>query len=338
VAQFVSLMRTVPDPGLDSLDVLYLSPDGTGRVGLWGFVDASTKTVCTVRVSDGSGKVRSAEKRGTNVLAFDLSGVSDGAKIQAFAGSKPFTEPLPVSRRAANTLGAANKKILLSGDPQNVCHIGGRPVRVLPLSKGFGNYVNYPQMSEVRGLAVHITTGGKETLEGLHASFERGASTHFAIDRSGRVAQYIAASYQSQGHGEGNANWLGVEIVGKATGVKCEAMTDEQLMMLRYLWRWVYVYFPRPTWTLATPFTGTKRLGNAIEKHFQNMAREFADRGYSSPGASTINQCVASAGLSCHYWVASHAKPCPGAAIMGQLPQVLGWERVRIPGDEAFFL
>ena len=65
MAQFVSLIRAVPDPELDSLEVLYLAPDGSGRVGLWGYVDTSSNTVCTVKVTDGSGSVRAAEKRGT---------------------------------------------------------------------------------------------------------------------------------------------------------------------------------------------------------------------------------------------------------------------------------
>ena len=68
------------------------------------------------------------------------------------------------------------------------------------------------------------------------------------------------------------------------------------------------------------------------------MAKEFEDRGFSKPGAATINECVASCGLSCHYWLATHVKPCPGAAIMGELPQVLGLERVRVAGDEDFIM
>ena len=337
MAHFVSLIRAVPDPDLDALEVLYLSPDGSGRIGLWGFLDTATNTVCTVKTSDGKGKVKAAEKKGTRVLAFDLSGVSDGATIQAFSGSKPFTEKLSVVRRSAATLAKANEAMLKGGDSQNVCQIGGQPVDVLPLKKGFGNYQHFPQMSAVHGLAVHITTGGNESLMGLKTSFENGASTHFAIDREGRIAQYIAASYQSQGHGEGNSNYLGVEIVGKAVGVKCQAMSDKQLVTLRRLWDWVYRTFPRPSWNLSAPYTGTKQVG-LIAKHYQNMAREFEDRGFSKPGAATINECLNSYGLSCHYWVASHQKPCPGAAIMGQMPQVLGWDRVRIKGDEAFML
>ena len=338
MAHFVSLIRAVPDPDVDELEVFYVSSSGVGRIGLWGFLDTSTNTVCTLKVSDGSGKVKAAEKKGTRVLVFDVSGVNDGATIQAYSGNKPFTEPIKVVRRSSGTIGADNVEILNGGDSRNVCQIGGKPVRVIPLTKGFGNYQHFPQMSAIHGLAVHITTGGNESLEGLKVGFEAGKSTHFAIDREGRIAQYIAASYQSQGHGEGNSNWMGVEIVGKATGDgKAQTMTDKQLATLRNLYNWVYVTFPQPTWTIASPFTGSKQVGK-IAKHYQNMAQEFEDRGYSKPGSDTINGCVASNGLSCHYWVASHVKPCPGAGIMGQMPEVLGWDRVRIAGDEAFLL
>lgn len=337
MAHFVSLIRAIPDPDLDALEVLYLSPEGTGRVGLWGFVDTSSNTVCTIRVSDGSGTVRSAEKRGSRVLVFDLSRVNDGATIQAFSGGRPFSEKIPVVRRGSAALGTENSTILRGGDAKNVCQIGGKPVKVLPLATGFGNFKHFPQMSAVHGLAVHITTGGSESLESLKTSFETGASTHFAIDREGRIAQYIAASFQSQGHGEGNTNWLGVEIVGKAVRAQAQTMTDKQLTTLRSLWTWVYITFPLPPWSLAAPYTGTKQVGT-IAKHYQNMAQEFESRGYSKPGGTTINECVASCGLSCHYWVASHVKPCPGAGIMSQLPQVLGWEQVRITGDEAFMM
>ncbi len=337
MAHFVSLIRAVPDPDLDALEVLYLSPEGMGRIGLWGFLDTATNTVCTVKVSDGSGKVKAAEKKGTRVLVFDLSGVNDGTTIQAYSGNRPFTAKLPVVRRGSAALGAENSKILKGGDAQNVCQIGGKPVKILPLAKGFGNFKHFPQMSAVHGLAVHITTGGNESLEGLKASFENGASTHFAIDREGRIAQYIAASFQSQGHGEGNTNWFGVEIVGKAVGAKAQTMTDKQLVTLRELWHWVYLAFPKPTWNLAAPYTGTKQVGT-IAKHYQNMAQEFESRGYSKPGGATINECIASTGISCHYWVASHVKPCPGAGIMSQLPQILGWSQLRITGDEAFMM
>ena len=195
MAHFVSLIRAIPDPDLDSLEILYLSPSGAGRVGLWGFID----TACNVRVSDGSGSVRPAEKKGTEYLVFDLTGVNDGTTIQAFAGSKPFTEQLPVARRSFGALGAENNRLLLGGDPRDVCHISGHAVRVIPLAKGFGNYQHFPQMSEIHGLGVHITTGGNESLEGLKTGFEAGKSTHFAIDRAGGIAQYIAASFQSQG-------------------------------------------------------------------------------------------------------------------------------------------
>lgn len=337
MAHFVSLIRGVPDPDLDALEALYLSPEGIGRVGLWGFIDTATNTVCTVKASDGSGRIKSAEKKGSRVLVFDLAGVSDGTTIQAFSGSKPFTEPLPVMRRGSRSLGGENTQLLLSGEPPNVCQIGGKPVDVLPLAAGFGNYLHFPQMSEIHGLAVHITAGGNESLQSLKSGFESGKSTHFAIDRQGRIAQYIAASFQSQGQGDGNSNWLGVEIVGKAVGQKAQVMTDKQLETLANLWHWVFSTFPRPTWNLAAPYTGDKQLG-ILTKHYQKMAKEFEDRGYSKPGAATINECVASCGLSCHYWVANHIKPCPGAGIMSQMPQVLGWEQVRIAGDEAFMM
>ena len=266
-----------------------------------------------------------------------MAGVNNGTTIQAFSGNRPFTQPIPVICRGSRSLGGENKQLLLSNDKNEVCHIGGKPIEVIPLTTGFGNYLHFPQMSQIHGLALHITTGGNETLQSLKTGFEGGHSTHFAVDRQGRIAQYIAASFQSQGQGEGNSNWLGVEIVGKAVGIKAQPMTDKQLETLSNLWNWVYSTFSRPTWNLAAPYTGDKKLG-VITKHYQNMAREFESLGYSKPGAATINECVASCGLSCHYWVASHVKPCPGAAIMSQMPEILGYSRVRLAGDESFII
>ena len=154
--------------------------------------DTATNTVCDVRVSDGSGSVRPAEKKGTRALVFDLAGVNDGTTIQAFAGSRPFTEPLSVARRSFGALGAENNRLLSGGDSWNVCQIAGHPVKVLPLSKGFGNYQPFPQMSAIHGLAVHINTGGNESLEFLKTSFEGGKSTHFACEKGNSGLDFTA--------------------------------------------------------------------------------------------------------------------------------------------------
>jgi hypothetical protein len=330
-------MRNPPDPNLDTVEAIYLAPDGSGSVGLWGFIDPSTKKPCTVRASDGSGRIVAADKRGSNVLVFKFAGISDGATIQAFSGAKPFSEPIPVVRRGSGNIVAENKRILQGGGAREVCQIGGQPVKVLPMSKGFGNYMHAPQMAEVNGLAVHITAG-YGSLELLRSILEsRSVSSHFGIDREGRIAQYVAASYQSQAQGPGNPNWISVEMVGaQVKGPAFEPMTAKQIVTLRNLWQWVYMTFPRPSWNVASPYTGLKALGYRLENHFQRLAMEFEDRGYAKPGSKSIVECDGSTGLSCHYWLDTRIKPCPGAAMMSQLPEVLGYDRVRIKGDEAF--
>ena len=105
----------------------------------------------------------------------------------------------------------------------------------------------------------------------LKKGFEDGKSTHFAIDRAGGIAQYIAASFQSQGQGDGNPNWLGVEIVGEGGGMKAQAMTEPQLTTLRELWKWVFSTFPAPdvelSGTLHGDKTGRHRPREALPEH-----------------------------------------------------------------------
>jgi hypothetical protein len=337
MAHFVGLYHGVPDPDMDALEVLYVDANGYGRVGLWGFIDTSTGQRCTVKVVKGSGKATPAELKGSQVLAFDVSGLKEGDEIQAFSGSRPFTTVLPVKRRGSGTLEQQNAALLKSGDPLQVCYLDGAPVRVLPLTTGFGGFKHIQQMSSVNGLAVHITAGGG-TLEGLKTTFEtRKASTHWGIDRDGKIAQYVATSFMANAQGPGNENFLSVEMFGTASqdGQSCQEMTQSQLATLRKLYQWVYSNFSYPSWNLATVYTGRKAIGN-VAAIYEAYAKAFLDKGCSSAGSGDITTCINSTGLSCHYWLDTYPKTCPGAGIMGQLPEVLGWQRVRVAGDAAF--
>lgn len=337
MAHFVGIFSGIPNPDVDALEVVYVDARGNGQVGLWGPVDTATGKACDVRVVMGKGKVTVAGKLGDRVLKFGLAGFSDDAAIQAFSGTRPFTAPLSVRRSEAGTLAQQNATLLRSGDPDHVAYIDGRPVQTYPVTRGFGGYQTIHQMAEVNGLAVHIT-GGLLSLQGAKATADStGNSAHFTIDRDGKIAQYVALSLMANAQGPGNKNFLSVEMVGKQKGVvTCQLMSVKQLEMLTKLWWYVYGHFPNPIARIATTFVGDKSAltGPKYAKVAKAMGEELVSRGLSDAGRTSVNECVASRGLSCHYWLHMAAKPCPGVGIMGQLPQVLGYNEVRVKGDE----
>lgn len=337
MAHFVGIYSGSPDPDLDALAELSVDAAGNGRVGLWGFIDTATGKACDLKVVSGMGKVAAGGKLGERVLSFSLAGVSDGAQIQAFSGSRPFTGPLTVRRREGSALGAMNASRLASGNPQHVAHIDGRPVKTLALAKGFGGYQAIHQMAEVNGLAVHIT-GGLLSLQGAKSTAEAsGASAHFTIDRDGNIAQHVALTLMANAQGPGNRNYISVEMVGKGTNTgACQLMSTRQLATLGKLWEFIYVNYPNPPWQLATVFGGDKSALTSpkVGRVSKAMAEELVSRGRSPGLAASVHECIASRGLSCHFWLDMAKKPCPGVGIMGQLPQVLGYAEVRVAGDE----
>lgn len=337
MAHFVGIFSGIPDPDLDALTELFVDSGGNGQVGLWGFIDTSTGKACDLRVVKGKGKTTAGGKLGSRVMVFSLAGLDDGAQIQAFSGSRPFTTALTVRRNEGTSLAAQNASRLGSGDPQHVAQIDGRPVRTIPLSKGFGGFQTIHQMAEVNGLAVHIT-GGLLSLESEKPTAEAsGASAHFMIDREGQIAQYVALTLMANAQGPGNKNYISVEMVGKGTNTgACQLMSTKQLATLRKLWEFIYINYPNPTWSLGTVFGGDKSAltSPTVGRISKAMAGELVSRGISPSAANSVNECIASRGLSCHYWLDMAKKPCPGVGIMGQLPQLLGFDEVRVKGDE----
>ncbi len=338
MAHFVGIFSGVPDPDLDALTELDLDAAGNGRVGLWGFIDTATGKACDVRVVSGKGKVSVGGKMGSAVLTFSLAGVADGAEIQAFSGTRPFTAPLPVRRSKGKSLAELNAARLASGDPAHVALIDGRPVKAYALRSGFGGYQTIHQMAEVNGLAVHIT-GGLLSLAGAQATAEAsGASAHFTIDREGTIGQHVAMSLMANAQGPGNKNYLSVEMVGKAANNgACQLMSTKQLASLERLWWFIYAHFPNPPMSLSTAYGADKSALTSplVGRVSKAMAEELVARGRSPGLGGSVHECIGSAGLSCHFWLDMAKKPCPGVGIMGQLPQVLGFEEVRVKGDEA---
>jgi hypothetical protein len=337
MAHFVSLEKYVPSPD-DDISVISAS-NGSALIGLWGFMDAGT--ACTVQVISGPGKAVAKEKRGSAVQVWALSGLSASSKVQAFSGTRPFTGVYDVKMSVAtNTLGDQNKALLNGHDPEQRAFIGGAPVAVVPLAKAIGDYAHSPKMGTVRGLAVHITAG-TGAAGGFKGTFEsRGASTHFVIDRGGSLVQYVAASIKAQAQGPGNSHFLSVELVGQGNGQgACQLMTEPQLRSLRELWGWLRGRYPSVPPQLALPYAGTgKFMSNKLTPLYRDMAVALATSGACRGTGQSIPTCIDSWGLSCHYWLDTAVKACPGIGIMGQLPQVLGRPRVRVGGDDAFML
>jgi hypothetical protein len=340
MTHFVGIYTGNPDPDLDALTELYVDNAGNGRVGLWGYKDPAG-VICDVKVVSGSGRVTGSANLTGLVRAFELAGLTEGAQIQGFLGLRPFTAPLVVHRSERGDLGARNAARLASGDPRHVAYIDGAPVKTFPLNGGFGGFVTVQQMAEVNGLAVHIT-GGLISLAAQKFNAEsRGASTHFTIDRDGNIAQYVAMSFMANAQGPGNRNYLSVEMVGRGEpNGACQKMTDKQINTLQKLYNFVYLQFPNPTWSLSSVYVGNKGalMGPGAAKPAQLISEGFVSRGDSSTGVLSVNEVAASRGLSCHYWLEMAAKPCPGAGIMGQLPQILGNPELRVPADAAYIL
>jgi hypothetical protein len=71
---------------------------------------------------------------------------------------------------------------------------------------------------------------------------------------------------------------------------------------------------------------------------YRDMAKSLSAANYCNGDSDSISTCIDSGGLSCHYWLDNAAKPCPGIGIIGQLPQVIGYPRVRVAGDAEFIL
>lgn len=329
MAHFVALLRGEPDPDIDALEYVYFTSGGVARIGLWGYYDIWAKQDCTVKVVSGPGSAKRSGKYGSRTLAFDLVGLTESSVVQAFSGDKPFSGELPCRPGNANDLVADNEKRMRSGDPRETPDT--LPVKLVPLTAGFGNYKHFPYMVSVNGLAVHITAGGG-TADSQATNFQtRKVSSHFVIDRAGDIAQYVAASYQSQAQGPGNPNFLSVEMVGRQGTSQIqmsEAMTIRQIETLQKLYAWVYARFPTPKWQLACMFTGKKAggiLGYGIDGLYKEVALDFATRYTNGGTAESINTCINSSGLSCHWWLDTFLKSCPGIPMFMQLPEVLGF-------------
>jgi hypothetical protein len=342
MANFVALLRGEPDPDLDALEYVYYATGGVARIGLWGYYDIWAKRDCTVKVVSGPGSVKVGGKQGSKTMIFDCTGLSEASVLQAFSGDAPFTAEIKCKHGAASSIADDNEARMKSGDPKETPN--NLPVKLVPLKSGFGNYKHFPYMVSVNGLAVHITAGGGAADSQQNNFQARGVSTHFVIDREGNIAQYVAASYQSQAQGPGNPNFLSVEMVGSQDLKNIQftqAMTGRQIDTLSWLYYWVYSTFPGPKWQLATMFTGKKAggiLGFGIDGLYKSIAEDFATRYKTSGTADTINACINSTGLSCHWWLDTYLKSCPGIPMFTQLPKILGFEPYKLASLEKYQL
>lgn len=338
MAHFVSLQRNPPSPE-DDIKVLLADSAGNAQAGLWGFMDGST--ACEAKVIAGPGVAKPGIKHGLTTQAWSFTGLNNASRIQAFSGTRPFTGVLEVRLgKAGATLADQNAALLAGSDPAERAQLNGGFVKAVPLTSKIGEYAHAPKMGTLRGLAVHITAG-PGTADGFRNTFETGSgSTHFVIDRSGDIAQYVAASIRAHAQGPGNGHFLSVEMVGIAKNDgSAQMMTLAQLNRLRELWAWVRSLNGTIPPRLAYAFAGKKAVGTALADAMERMAYAVSGTPMGSGVSNSIATCIDSYGLSCHYWLDNAHKPCPGIGIMGQLPQVLGHPtRVAVSGDEKLIL
>ncbi|MEY4560736.1 MAG: hypothetical protein RLZZ618_13 [Pseudomonadota bacterium] len=125
---------------------------------------------------------------------------------------------------------------------------------VYPLSKHFGGPGAAGLMNNIKGLVIHITDGNT-LLPNLKSTWEtRWASAHFAVDKRGVTAQYIALSQRSwavDGWKIDN-HWYSVENVA----VHGEELTDMQIRSCAYLLNWMNA-------THGTPFSLAESPGDS---------------------------------------------------------------------------
>jgi len=278
-----------------------------------------------------------------------------GKPYNLHAIARSVTEKKPSTDKSA-----INADLLFSGDKKQAAQfLSKRAIEYMPLEKAFGG-----PLKSVNGLAVHITAGRGQARDCFDIFTKRNVSTHFVIDRSGNVVQFVAASLEAWAQGPGNPHWLSVELVGyqpdnaiqRTEGIK----PGPQLDALRDLWGWVRDAFPHVKEGLAIPYVGQKHmlewvgkqsfvkkdeagkpifggvLGMGLDQHYKALADAFVARGDAPTTSDNLRVCIDSLGLSCHWWLDYYPKSCPGAPIMSQMPEVLGKSAVVLPGAEKY--
>ena len=340
------------------------SGDGRARTGSVTWKDEGNGTTGTGTWFLEGGKLKTKWQNSQTTEVWDLP-----IKTQDWSGNctmhgKPYRLQgiaRSVSEKAAaSDKTSLNADLLFSGDTKQAAQLpSGRVVEYMPLATAFGG-----ALKSINGLAVHITAGRGQARDCFDTFTKRNVSTHFVIDRSGNVVQFVAASLEAWAQGPGNPHWLSVELVGyqpenaiqRTEGIK----PGPQMDALRDLWGWVRVNFPHVKPSLAIPYIGQKYaldwvgnqskvrkdeaghpifggvLGSGLDQHYRKLADAFVSRGDAPATSDNLRVCIDSLGLSCHWWLDYYPKSCPGAPIMAQMPEVLGKSAVALAGAEEF--
>jgi hypothetical protein len=321
MAHFVAWKYGTYAPGERLYDELLITPSEqfTCAVGLWTGSDTLADWRFEIHTSSqepgtASSKARVAPastKQTRQHVQLVIKGGQNGDCVKAYYKGQLFAKALPL-RVVAEGEGA-NAKALAAGS-RDRCELADL---VYPLKKAYG-----PRMGVVSGLVIHITDKRIQNLRVLQGWDNQGFSAHFAIDRSGQLAQYVALCYQAWAHGPANGNWIGVEMEGNATmtGKGADEMTIDQLNAVSDLFWWLHnrYGFSRQ---LATPFAGPfEKMGPTISKTFEQASVALAGtRG----AVQSREQARASSGLSAHIWVENKLGNCPCLPMLNQLPDIV---------------
>jgi hypothetical protein len=114
----------------------------------------------------------------------------------------------------------------------------------LPETAGRTNYRSGAMRSEIHGLALHITDG-HSTLSGVRGHFSHhdrhnanwGVSAHFAVTRSGDIAQFLPLSARANAIDsyQHDQHWYSVENVA----VRGESLTPQQITSVARIFLWL---------------------------------------------------------------------------------------------------
>jgi hypothetical protein len=287
-------------------------------VGLWTGSNAEGWTFSIAPAGKGMAELNEKTKNKAT-LQLILKNIKDNDEVHAFYNGARFSAPLKIHVVRTQS---ENDKLLRSKNPLYVYERDG--LHIVPLRRAMQGYGR--RMSHVFGMAVHITDGNDKTAAESFAWWDNGAanaSTHFVIDQSGNVAQYLALCYQACAQGDpADHNWVSVELVGNAHqgNEKLETTpTDKQLAECARLFGWLSKRFGFPK-RVASPYIGNAGPTPAIVKMYQEIGQELGEQAKVEPSESRSESCF-SRGISCHYWL--NNKLCPGPRVMRNLLNIV---------------
>lgn len=150
-------------------------------------------------------------------------------------------------------------------------------------------------------VVLHTAVSNSRSLEGQFRDYNRGVCSHFYVDRSGNVEQYIDTDFKSNADFEGNGSSISIETWDGGQGVSAldevinrKPWTDDQVGAIARLINWISVTHKIPMTAITNSLptsrgVGYHRLG--VDPWRVNGGETWSkDRGKICPGDARISQ------------------------------------------------